>query len=110
MVRPCVQDDKPRALASGYRSNIRANHTQSCLHLVNLWVSDIEHLKGAISWYRLRIMIDMNSFTSSLLVFLSTLRKLPQFGCLLYCGHETILECIHHDCSSLITEKDHLNS
>ena len=51
MVRTCVRDDKPRALVSGYRPYTRTNHTLtayctfSTLHLVHLWVSDVEHLK-----------------------------------------------------------------
>ena len=57
MVRPCVRDDKPGALASAYRPYKRTNHTLTCLlhnktlQLVHLWVSDAEHLKGAINAY-----------------------------------------------------------
>ena len=54
MVRPLVHvlDDKLRALCSGYRPYTRTNHFAYCifstLHLLHLWVSDVEHLEGAI--------------------------------------------------------------
>ena len=65
MVRPCVRDDKPRALASGNHPYTRTNHALTCLlhissqHLVHLWVSDVEHLKGAIRVFKALAMIQI---------------------------------------------------
>ena len=47
------------SLASGYRPYTRTNHTVayctiSTLHIVHLWVSGVEHLKGAITYVNIR--------------------------------------------------------
>ena len=58
MVRPCVQDDKPRALASGYRPYTRTNLANCTFSTLHHGIS--EHLKGIIIIYQCISMFNDN--------------------------------------------------